>query len=104
MNAHHASTIDHRPSLIDHRQSPTIELHIDELVLEGFPMLDRERLGGAIRTELARLLTEQGAPSLLNQSGEIMNLPGGTLTAGQTADATALGVQIAHAIYVGLNR
>lgn len=104
MNAHHASTVDHRKSTIDRRQSPAIELHIDEVTLEGFPMLDRDRLGGAIRTELARLLTEQGAPSLLNQSGELMNLPGGTLTAGQTVDAAALGVQIARAIYGGLNR
>lgn len=103
MNAH-ASTIDNRQSTVDHGQSPTIELDIDELAIDGFPMLDRDRLSGAIRTELVRLLTEQGPPSLLNQSGDVMTLPGGTLTAGRSADATTLGIQIARAIYGGLNR
>ena len=42
---------------MNNQRSATIELHIDELTLHGFPQLDRDQLDAAVRMELTRLLT-----------------------------------------------
>ena len=39
-----------------------IELHIEELVLNGFGPVDRYRIGVAVEVELARLFAEQSVP------------------------------------------
>ena len=42
-----------------------VRLHIEELVLEGFPPGDRHRIAEAVQAELARLFGTQGVPSTL---------------------------------------
>jgi hypothetical protein len=39
-----------------------VELHIDELVLDGFDPHDRARLTASLRDELMRMGAEHGAP------------------------------------------
>jgi hypothetical protein len=44
------------------RQPGAIELHIDELVLEGFDARDRRAIADVLQRELGRLLAERGGP------------------------------------------
>jgi hypothetical protein len=81
----------------------TIHLHIDELVLDGFPSVDRFRIAAAVETELARLLAEQGAPPSL-RTGAVDRLDGGSFNVARPSRPEAIGVQVAQAIYGGLAR
>ena len=44
------------------RSKPSVEVHIDELVLHGFAPGDRRGIGDAVERELARLLAARGLP------------------------------------------
>lgn len=81
-----------------------IHLHIEELVMHGFPSGDRHRIGEALQRELARLFTEERTPPSLARSGGIDRLNGGTfqLTAAPRPEAT--GAQVARAVFGGLNQ
>jgi hypothetical protein len=82
----------------------TIRLHIDELVLYGFPPIDRYRLAESVQAELARLLAEQGVPTGLEQGGSIVRLDGGSFDLAADSRPDRIGVQVAQAIYGGLPR
>ena len=83
---------------------PSIHLHIDELVLHGFPPGDRHRIGDAMQRELARLFSEERTPSALMKSAAIDLLNGGTfqMTAAPRPEAT--GAQVARAVFGGLKQ
>ena len=78
-----------------------IELHIEELILEGFAPGDRYRIGEAMEHELTRLFSDQGAPSLFVQSGEFGRLDGGAFHVAPGTNAEAVGKQVAKAVYEG---
>jgi hypothetical protein len=80
-----------------------IELHIEELVLHGFALGDRYRIGDAMERELARLFAERGAPPSLVQGSEIERLDGGTFEVKPGSGAEAIGVRVARAVYGGLS-
>ena len=82
----------------------SLDLHIEELVLNGFAPADRYRIGEAIERELTRLLNEKGVPSGLDRGTEIDSVNAGTfeVSAGMTADA--IGRHISQAVYGGLDR
>ncbi|MGL5941713.1 MAG: hypothetical protein ACRC2S_15280 [Waterburya sp.] len=79
-----------------------IELEIEELILHGFPVGDRDRIGMAVQQELTRLITEEGIPTSLAQGGEIPRLDGGTFNLASGVKAEVVGTQIAQSIYGGL--
>jgi len=81
-----------------------IELHIEELVLHGFAPGDRYRIGEAVERELARLFVEQGTPPSLPGASTIEHLDGGTFEVKAGSEAGAIGVQVAQAVFEGLNR
>ncbi|HEB98832.1 MAG TPA: hypothetical protein ENJ05_04945 [Thiotrichales bacterium] len=83
----------------DASDNPTVDLHIEELVLEGFPHLDRNQLGTAIREALAHLIATQGIPASMAREGSIATLEGGTFTVPPGSNPQAIGEQIARAIY-----
>jgi hypothetical protein len=83
---------------------PVVELHIGELVLEGFPPLDQADLGAMVQQELARLLAERGLPAGLARGGEIASLDAGEFQVKQGSKAPEIGAQIAQAVYGGLAR
>jgi len=83
---------------------PVVELHIGELVLEGFPSLDQAQLGAVVQQELARLLAERGLPAGLARGGEVASLDGGEFQVQQGSKAPEIGAQIAQAVYGGLAR
>jgi hypothetical protein len=79
-----------------------LELHIEELVLHGFEMGDRYRIGEAVQQELSRLFVEQGVPPSLAQGGEVGRLDGGRFEMAEGMQVGAIGSQIALSIYGGL--
>ncbi len=86
------------------RQASRLDLHIDELALQGFPDMDGEVLGAAVQGELARLLEEGGVPSRLGRGGQVDRVDGGAFTVEAGADVRRLGAQIARTVYGGLGR
>ena len=91
-------------------RQPDIDLHIEELVLHGFAPGERYRIGAAIERELARLLTEQGAPEGLLGGREEVSLEGidvpnlslGSFQIQQGAKPEMIGMQVAQALYKGM--
>ena len=82
-----------------------IELHIEELVLEGFAHADRHRVADAIEGELTRLLAAHGLPPALTAARlEGARLDAGTVRLKQGGAPRAAGKEIARAIHGGLSR
>jgi hypothetical protein len=78
---------------------PSIELRIEELVLQGFVPSDRYAIGDAVERELARLLAEHGAPISLRSETAADEIRGATFNAAHNAKAPVIGHQIAQAVY-----
>ena len=80
-----------------------IEIHINELVLHGFPAADRYRIVSETENHLAALLAERGLPGRLERDSDIPSLPGGRFEGGASVlPAGEVGKRIAQAIYEGL--
>jgi hypothetical protein len=79
-----------------------LELHIDELVLHGFPSTDRDAIATGVRTRLAGLLAEGGLPGSLLDSGRVDHLDAGQYEPAPDAPARHTGDQVAAAVYRGL--
>ena len=82
----------------------TLDLNIEELVLEGLDGVNRAYVGTVVERELGRLFTERGIPPSLAQGGAVESVDGGAFTVAPSADTDALGAQIAQTVYTGLNR
>jgi hypothetical protein len=78
---------------------PSIELHIEELVLHGFPPSDRYAIGEEVESQLVKLLGEQGVPSSLLSESATDEIRGATFNTSHNAKARAIGRQIAQAVY-----
>ncbi len=79
-----------------------LELHIEELVLHGFPARDRHRIGDTVQKELAALLAEHGVPQSVGQSKVVVNLDCGHFNVVQNVGIEAIGEQVAKTVYGGL--
>lgn len=80
---------------------PTIELHIEELVLHGFEGYDKYLIGEAIEREITRLLQERGLPASFSREGTVRRLNAGNFTVQTNSKAAAVGSQIAQSVYKG---
>lgn len=78
-----------------------VNLHIENLVLEGIPEGDRNPVAEALRLELGRLMSEGGVPPALLERGTIPAIDGGAYAA-QGARPETTGAAIAQAIYRGM--
>lgn len=83
--------------------APAIELNIQELILHGFPPVDRYRIAEVVEHELTRLLSEGGLPASVDQERTIARLAGGLIQAASGLSVEKVGAQIAQAIYRGLS-
>ena len=91
-----------------------IQLHIEELLLDGFDPRDRRRIADALERELARLFrvsdlkqfSGQGAvvsgQSMVSRSRPQESLDGGTVALPIGAPARSTGTQIAGAVHRAL--
>lgn len=81
-----------------------IDLHIEELRLDGFASVHRDPMGEAVQRELERLLTEQGVSAALLFQREIGRVEGGSFERKGGASGEKIGAQVAQAVYKGINR
>ena len=79
-----------------------IEIHIDKLVLDGYPPLDVKVLKRIIQEELAALATEQGALDQLAHSQRIRRVQGGELSFHPPQKTAETGAGIAKGIMQAL--
>jgi hypothetical protein len=77
-----------------------VELHIDELVLEGLPNSQREQVSAAIEAALAALVSEHGVPPAWGQGGNIAAL---TQQVQPGSRPEVIGRQVAQAILGSMN-
>ena len=84
--------------------TPDIELHIEELVLHGFPAGDRHRIAAAVETELARLLAQSGAAALPGSSLELDRLDAGAFQVEPGTRPHTVGRQAAQRLFSQLSR
>jgi len=82
---------------------PSIQLHIEELVLHGFAPADRHRIADAVQGELTRLLTERGVSYALHQDSKTTRLNAGSFNVAPSMRAEAIGSQVAQSVYQSLN-
>ena len=79
-----------------------VELHIEELVLHGFPASDRFRIGDAVEQELSRLIAERGLGLAANPVS-IGRLDAGAFKVPTNARPQAIGAQLAQQVYQQLS-
>lgn len=82
----------------------TIELYIEELVLDNMPPGNRYRIATALERGLTQLFSQQGVPSSLTQEGEISNLDGGAFNIAPGAKAETIGAQVAKSVYGSIKK
>ena len=82
-------------------QTPSLWLHVDELLLRGFAAVDRHVIGGALQHELTRLFVEQGVPALLSNPAEVKHIDAGSFAIPSGTRANQIGIQVARAVYGG---
>jgi len=78
-----------------------IDLHIEELVLEGFPSADRHSIAAGVERELTQLLGERGVPRSLGRGGAIASIDGGAFQLAPGSKAETIGAQVARKVYGG---
>lgn len=83
---------------------PNIEIHIEELVLHGFPAGDRYLIGGAAERELVRLFEEQEMPPSLSSGGDFDRLDAGKFEVQPNAKPEKVASRIAQAVYKGFGK
>lgn len=81
-----------------------IELHIDELVLDGFAHADRHSIAYAFERELARLLSEHGLDASHVARFDGADVDAGAFALAPRGGTRGAGEHIARAVHGGLTR
>lgn len=80
-----------------------IELHIDQLILEGFSPRDAFYIGRALERRLTYLIQQKGLPTGMNHPLTIPNIDAGQFHFNQKMKPNTIGQQIATSVYNGFN-
>jgi hypothetical protein len=78
-----------------------VELHIEELTLDGFDAIDRYGVAAAFESELARLLAEQGVPAGLEKGFERQHAGAADFQLAPDSTAETIGTEVARSLYGG---
>jgi hypothetical protein len=81
-----------------------IELHIEELVLRGFPAGSHSDIAEAVERELTRLFVEQGSPVSLAKGGEVTHIGVPAINVEPGGKPAAIGSKVAQALYGGFGK
>lgn len=76
-----------------------VRLHIDELVLHGFPASARHAIAEATQTQLISLLTHHGVPARFETTCERSFVDAGIFPIAPGARPLAIGSLVAGAVY-----
>jgi hypothetical protein len=77
----------------------TVELHIDELILHGFPARDRHRIAAALEHELSRLIAQGDLTHLPANSIQLDRLDAGSFRLDPAARPSHIGQTVAQRVY-----
>jgi hypothetical protein len=83
---------------------PSVELHIEELMLHGVAPADRYRIGDAIENELTSLFAAHRILDLLAKSVEVDRVDVGGFQVERDSKSEGIGRQVARNVYIGLNK
>lgn len=89
-------------ALTNYRQPGNIELHIEEIVIEGFTPGNTDLLTNVIEGSLLNLIKERGLSQGQLRESEIEWLPGGALYLNSADPVDKVGHQLGKAIYRAL--
>lgn len=83
-----------------------VKLHIERLVLEGFPLSGSQGVGvkAAVEAELGRLMKANGISRELQQGQVFPLVRAGAFQPARNSTPRALGTQIAQSVYGGIGR
>jgi hypothetical protein len=79
-----------------------IEVHIEELVLHGFPRGGTHVLAAAIEAELGRLVAAHGLPTALRDGTSISALNSPSIETTTSERPSVLGARIGRSVYQSL--
>ncbi|MEL6353627.1 MAG: hypothetical protein AAFR58_18025 [Cyanobacteria bacterium J06627_28] len=85
------------------RTTPTVNFHVDRLVLHGFSTVARHQISAAMQAELSRLFQVQGIPRSLQKDAVINQFNGGDVEISQGLSPHIIGTRIARSLYRELN-
>lgn len=88
---------------------PNVELHIEELLLEGFAPHERHLVAAALEQHLALLLAQQfsdgaGTPALFARGAHVARIDAGTFQMPAGTRPERAGEQIALAVHKGISK
>jgi len=83
---------------------PRLTVHIEKLVLHGFPPAQAQAIARSLERELARLLSQGDRPFTPDQGGDFPRLDGGSISLPHDSNGQETGVSLAQAVYGGLPR
>ena len=89
-------------SFLNARGGSLGQVHIEELVLHGFPTASGHSIGDATQQELMRMLTARGLPAQMTQDTTHVSASSFQLPPG--AKPGAIGALVAKAVYGGSKR
>ena len=81
-----------------------INLHIEELVLNGFFPFDRYVIGDAVQRELSRLLANEGLAAIQLNEDHFMDSISNNFVIHYFDSAESIGFRLGQAIYQGINQ
>jgi len=84
--------------------TPRLTVHIDTLVLQGFPLAQAHAIARSLERELARLLARGERPFAPAGAAYLPRLDGGQISLASDAGPRAVGARLARAVYGGLSR
>lgn len=79
--------------------SPSVEIHIEELVLHGFAANDRLHIGAAIEQELSRLIGQPGAHISHTAPISVDRMDAGRFQLAASATPQVIGRSVAKNVY-----
>jgi len=79
----------------------SMEIHIDELVLEGFEAHDQEGISDGLRQALTRLFMEKGLPRTLTQNSRYPGILAGDFNLAPGTKPHSIGEAIATTVFSG---
>lgn len=78
---------------------PTLEVHIEQVVLHGYSPADTHRLGETVQAELSRLVQKLGIDHSAVNNLSIERLDGGSLKSTSQPKIEALGAKLAGSVH-----
>jgi hypothetical protein len=78
---------------------PSLELHIEQMVLHGFPRLDSRKLREVVQQQLTTLLNQSTDAVSVLRAARILKLDGGVFRSAPGAGVEDIGTRIARKVY-----